>query len=153
MRLLHYYNFLFLIMISSGALAQTAGTPSKYTAPPPVTTSLGADEILRVPITVASFLALDSESQRNVNSYQFTDLVASNATTAREDGKFYLTEDQFYTSDEMRKMKVLQARDIYIVVSNAAAKPKMQISQSYFNSLPQDKQTAILNSGEYLIGQ
>ena len=152
MKLLRYSILLFCIIISVEMFAQQSISPSKYTAPPPVQAAQGADEMLRVPITVAEFLALTSEAQRNVNSYQFTDLVSANLT-AREDGKFYLTEEQFYTSDENRKMKVLQARDTYVVVANAAAKPKIQISQSYFNALSPEKQTAILNSGEYQIGQ
>jgi hypothetical protein len=152
MKLLRFLSFLFLFLISGGLFAQQAVSPSKYNAAPPVQAAQSADQMVRVPITVAQFLALDSEAQRNVNSYQFSDLVQSNLG-GREEGKFYLTEEQFYTSDEARKMKVLKAQDTYIVVANAAAKPKIQISQSYFNSLPQEKQTAILNSGEYQVGQ
>lgn len=151
MKLLRYLNFLLLLFISGGMFAQQSSTPSKYTAPPPLAAPAGADQMLRVPISVAAFLALDSEAQRNVNSYQFTDLAQTVST--REDGKFYLTEEQFYTSDEMRKMKVLQAPNTYVVVANNAAKPKIHISQSYLNSLSPEKQTAILNSSEYEVGQ
>ncbi|MFN0202643.1 MAG: hypothetical protein ACKVTZ_14055 [Bacteroidia bacterium] len=144
-RLLLSCFFVWLMMVSLSFAQQTT--------PPSSGASMftSADEINRIPVTKASFLQMGGNLVSVIHLYEFTDLVPTNAQPVAGDGRIYLTTAEFYALPAAKRLHILQDSVNYIVLADANQKPKTTISQAYFQSLPQDKQTAILQSGDFII--
>jgi hypothetical protein len=103
-------------------------------------------------VTRAQFLKMDETALRNTQVYyEITDVVSQRTAPALDDGKYYLTVDEFNATSNERKVQVLKNPAMYVVVPNGTCKPKTPMKESELNALDPDKREAVLQSGNYYI--
>lgn len=104
-----------------------------------------------VETTRAAFLALNGDLQSYINGFLFTDLIQQESSSGIEDGKFYITSEQFYAFSAARRLQIIKQPETYVVVSKLSPKDPIKISAKEVNHYSIEKQKAIRESGSYLI--
>ena len=104
-----------------------------------------------VQTTRAAFLSMNVALQAAIDKFIFTDLVQQASSSGLEDGKFYLTEAQFYAFSAERKLHIIQNPTQYIVVNTLAARKATPIQEAEFNTFSAEKQALIRNNPDYII--
>ena len=104
-----------------------------------------------VATTRAAFLGMNVALKEAINTFIFTDLVQQASSSGLEDGKFYLTEAQFYALGAARKLQIIENPTQYIVVNTLAKREATPIKEAEFNTFSMEKQTLIRNNPDYII--
>lgn len=101
--------------------------------------------------TRSAFLEMNEALQKSIDRFIFTDLIQQTQSSGVEDGKFYLTKEQFYAFNAARKLQVIQQPAQYIVVASLVRKAPKPIKEAELNTYSAEKQKLIRENPDYII--